>query len=77
MLYNPQEGEVTSYDRANVRKMYECSTRQHVIDIILNIVSRHFGTTKGIRLHDFGAGPGDLVYHLRREGVDATGSDPD
>lgn len=77
ILYNPQEGEVTSYDRTNVRKMYESSTRQHVIDLILNILSRHFGITNGIRLHDFGTGPGDLVHHLRREGVDATGSDPD
>lgn len=77
MLYYPQEDEVTSYDRANVWKMYEGSTRQHVIDLILNIVSQHFGTAKGIRLHDFGTGPGDLVYHLRREGANATGSDPD
>ncbi len=77
ILYNPEEGEKSSYALAAAREKYDSPAgRKHITDLIIDLVTRHFGTSSGVRLHDFGAGPGDLVHHLRRQGLDANGSDP-
>jgi 2-polyprenyl-3-methyl-5-hydroxy-6-metoxy-1,4-benzoquinol methylase len=76
ILYNPEAGDTSNYDLAAAKRDYDVAPRRHVIDLILDVLSKHFATPTGVRLHDVGAGIGDLVHHLRRAGVDANGSDP-
>ncbi|MCB9558227.1 MAG: class I SAM-dependent methyltransferase [Deltaproteobacteria bacterium] len=76
VLFNPSDVKSSSYDAASMRASYESKGRQHIIDRVVSLLVEHFGTAQGIRLHDFGAGPGDLVHQLRQVGVDADGSDP-